>query len=444
MFVGAGGVSTLVGSLDLLVDDRLGIIRRIGPSEAGAGAPDFFHAEAEICDTAAFGGPRARRLAGAASTERQVALESATARALAAYTAALYDRDGLPLAGPAEAPFANVRPTTFALFSKAQYDRPGFPYVPVTDATPLRWASAVDLATGEEVHLPAAFVFYPFPYRRRGGDLPIVPANAAGIVCAESVAEAALAGLYEIVAQDAAALFWQAQNAPPQLKLATLPEALRDLVRRFEKAGDKLVILDATTDNTIPTFVAILSSQREGEPAFVLECAADLDAGTAVARVLIRLAETRRRSREALRSVPAVGPANEWEDLFEPVDHIRFAADRDNRRYFDFAFATDLERDFNDYEPREPASFDADLESSVKLIATGGHRAYAANLTTDDVGFFGLNVCRVVVPGYLPLATGYRFRPLGASRLHETPRRLGYRGVKPGEPDNPAPHPFCV
>jgi ribosomal protein S12 methylthiotransferase accessory factor len=80
----------------------------------------------------------------------------------------------------------------------------------------------------------------------------------------------------------------------------------------------------------------------------------------------------------------------------------------------------------------------------VKLIATGGHRAYAANLTTDDVGFFGLNVCRVVVPGYLPLATGYRFRPLGASRLHETPRRLGYRGVKPGEPDNPAPHPFFV
>ena len=30
MLVGAGGVSTLVGSLDLVVDDRLGIIRRIG------------------------------------------------------------------------------------------------------------------------------------------------------------------------------------------------------------------------------------------------------------------------------------------------------------------------------------------------------------------------------------------------------------------------------
>jgi ribosomal protein S12 methylthiotransferase accessory factor len=443
MFVGAGGVSTLVGSLDLLVDERLGIIRRIGPAEAEAGAPEFFHVEAEICDTAAFGGPRARSLAGAASTERQAAFEAATARALAGYTAALYDRNVLPLAGPAEAPFANVRPSTFALFSKSQYDRPGFPYVPVTDATPLRWASAVDLATGEEVHLPAAFVFYPFPYRRRGGDLPIVPANATGIVCAESVAEAALAGLYEIVAQDAAALFWQARNAPPHVKLPTLPEPLRNLVQRFEKAGDKLVILDTTTDNTIPAFVAILSSQREGEPAFVLECAADLDAGTAIERALIRLAETRRRSRDSLPMAP-VSPNNDWEDLVEPVDHLRFAADRDNRRYFDFAFATDTDRDFSHYEPREPASFDADLDSCVKLIATSGHGAYAANLTTDDVGLFGLNVCRVVVPGYLPLATGFRFRPLGASRLYETPRRLGYRGVKPGEPDNPAPHPFYV
>jgi ribosomal protein S12 methylthiotransferase accessory factor len=444
MFVGAGGVSTLVGSLDLLVDGRLGIIRRIGPAAAETGAPDFFHAEAEICDTGAFGGPRARSLAGAAAVERQAALESTTARALAAYTAALFDRSVLPLAGPAEAPFANVKPSAFALFSKAQYDQPGFPYVPVTDATPLRWASAVDLGTGEGVHLPAAFVFYPFPYRRRGGDLPIVPANAAGIVCADSIAEAALAGLYEIVAQDAAALFWQARTALPQLKLPTLPERLRDLVRRFEKAGNKLVILDATTDNAIPVFVAILSSQREGEPAFVLECAADLDAGTAVARVLIRLAGTHRLSHDALRNVPPVSAANEWEDLFEPVDHLRFAADRDNRRYFDFAFATDLDRDFGHYEPREPASFDADLETCVKLVATGGHRAYAANLTTDDVGLFGLNVCRTVVPGYLPLAPGYRFRPLGASRLYETPRRLGYRGVKPGEPDNPAPHPFFV
>jgi ribosomal protein S12 methylthiotransferase accessory factor len=443
MIVGAGGVGAIAGSLDTLVDDTVGIISRLDPVPVAPGAPAFHHFEARVCDTGAFGGPTGESTVSAASVHRQAALAEAAAAALARYAAALYDRDQLPLASHAEAAFPAAKPSDFALFNEAQYASPGFPYVPATNETPLRWASAIDLLSGEVIHLPAAFVFHPFPYRRRGGDMPIAPPNAAGLASAEGIAEAALAGLAEIVRQDALALFWQAMTMPPQLVRETLSEPVRNCIRRFEAAGDRLALLDIATDNSVPAFLAIIASERPERPAFVLEGAADLDAETAVLNALARLAETRRRSLEAMSRVAAVSPANEWEDMVDPVDHLRFAADHANRACFEFTLASETSRDIGEYEPRAAGSVEADLETAVGLIGATGHRAYAANLTSDDIAMFGISVCRVLVPGYLPLHATHRLRALGGDRLYETPRRLGYRGVTRGSSGNPAPHPFA-
>lgn len=442
MLVGAGGMGAIAGNLDTLVDDTVGVISRLDSVPTAPGAPNFHHFEARVCDTGALGGPASHAVAGAAAIDRQTALTEAAAAAIARYAAALYDRDELPLASSAEASFPCVNPTDFALFSQTQYARPGFPYVPATPETPLRWASAIDLASGDTTHLPAAFVFHPFPYRRRGGDVPIAPSNAAGLACAEGIAEAALAGLAEIIRQDALALFWQAMMLPPQVARETLPEPVRDMIGRLEAAGDRLAILDIATDNNVPTFLAVLASERPERPAFVLDAAAGLDAETAVASAVTRLAETRRQSQDAVRRLVKVTPANEWEDMVDPIDHLLFAADHANRSSFEFALASDVRRDLGEYEPRSTGSVEADLETCVGLVSATGHRAYAANLTSDDIGIFGINVCRVVVPGYLPLNATHRLRALGGDRLYDAPQRLGYRGIGRNGSGNPAPHPF--
>ena len=75
-------------------------------------------------------------------------------------------------------------------------------------------------------------------------------------------------------------------------------------------------------------------------------------------------------------------------------------------------------------------------------MKSSGHEVYAANLTSDDVAALGLAVCRVVIPGYVPILPGHRFRALGGTRLSEVPQKLGYRGIARGSGGNPAPHPF--
>lgn len=442
MLRGAEGTDAIAGNLDLLLDDRIGIIRRLDQIPIRPGDPDFSHVEAHLSDTRTLGGQACQTIAGASAVDGGVAMHDAAAIALAAYTAALYDRDALPLASYASSEFVCVKPSDFALFSTSQYALAGFPYVPTDDDARLRWASTIDLTSGETVHVPAALVFHPFAYYRRGGDLPIAPPNSAGLACAEGMTEATIAGLSDVVRQDAAALFWQAMTAPPHVKQESLTPPLREMIKRFEFGGDRVFVLDVTSDNTVPAFVTLLESNRRDQPAFVFDAGADLDPEVALAKAFSRLAGTRRCSATAMRDLVPATPPNEWEDMVDPVDHLVVAADHDNRAYYEFATASDVRRDFGEYESRRGGSAAGDLETLLQLVSTTGHHAYAANLTSEDIAAFGIDVCRVLVPGYLPLYARHGLRALGGDRLYEAPQRLGYRGIDIGNPGNPAPHPF--
>ena len=186
-----------------------------------------------------------------------------------------------------QANFARIVPPDFALFSQAQYARPGFPFAPFEAETPVRWTSVVDLATGEEVRVPAPFVWLPYPYFRSGGELPIAPASAAGLGCAHGLGAAALAGLCDVIARDALALFWHASITPPQVRH-------RRACRRISATSSPASRRPATVSrsSTSPATTGFRPSPRwsrssEPErPAFVLAGAAGLDPAAAIANAL--------------------------------------------------------------------------------------------------------------------------------------------------------------
>jgi len=443
MTMRAGRVGVIDGNLDLLVDESLGIIRRIDCTPA-AGAPGLHHCEARLSDTRALGGFACAPVAHAAAVEPDAALTASASAAVALYSAALCDRFALRLASFADAAFPCIKPSDFALFSDEQYAAAGFPYVPAADVTPLRWTNAVDLSTGKTAHVPAALVFHPFVYVRTAGDKPIAPPSVGGLACAASVAEAALVGLYEVICRDAMAIFWQAMTAPPHVTREDMPPSLLAMLARFEADGDRIVLLDVATDNTVPAFVAILQSERPERPAIVCDAGANLDPEVAVTQALTRIAAALRRWADAPPDLEPPTPAGGWQDMVDGLDHLLIAADHGNRASLDFAFASDICRSFAEYEPRGGASTEADLDIVVRLVSTTGHHAHAADLTPRDVAALGIAVCRVLVPGYASLNITHRLRTLGGRRLYEVPQRLGYRDIGRDGPDNPAPHPFSV
>jgi ribosomal protein S12 methylthiotransferase accessory factor len=438
----SAGLTAVSDALDLVHDPRVGIIAGLEARAAEPGAPDFVHCAARTSDPSALRGERGPFTVTAAGLDRAHAAARATEQALARYCAALYERDGLPLAAPAEAGFRCIKPTDFALYSPAQYGEPGFPYVPFEAGTPVRWASVIELATGQQIFVPAVFVRHPFHYIRSGGDLPVAPPTASGLACREGVAAAALAGLCDVVARDGLAVFWQSRTAPPQVRVDSLAGRLAAIVARFEKTGDRIAVLDITTNHRVPSFAAVLLSDKSERPAFVVAAAAGLDPEAAIGDALLDLAETRRIAQDVRRRRPPPASANNWEEVVDWPDHLNFAGDPFNREHLAFIVSSEDRRSLLDYDATVASSPEADLETCVDRVKSSGHDAYAANLTSDDIAALGLAVCRVIIPGYQPIFPGHRFRALGGTRLYEVPQRLGYRGIPRGSSGNAAPHPF--
>lgn len=441
LFTALKSLGALGANLDLICDPSVGIVSQLEEVPVEPGSPSFFHYAALACNTEAFCPQRNFQNTGGASMRKEIAVAKAVGEAIERYCAAIYTREEFPLHSAAEAPFPCVAPGSFALHTPEQHARPGFPWVPFTPETPIRWTPAVDLETGKTVHVPAAFVWIPYHYAQGSGDAPIGQPISTGLACHGSPERAILCGLYEVVERDCFTLFWQARTSPAQLRVETLGDEAYEAVRRFEVTGDRVVILDISTDNAIPCLLAVLVSQAPSRPAFVFAASACLDAEVAVLKALEELAHTRRYSQQIKSKLPLVSPENDWEEVVGQMDHLNVAADHGSRERMGFVFASPKRLAFSEIPSfRAPTPAD-ELAAAARRVVGTGHRVLAADLTSADVLSLGFHVYRVLVPGYHPLFMGHSIRALGGRRLHEIPVKLGFPGLA-GNRDNPDPHPY--
>ncbi len=433
----------LASAMDQLIDPHVGIVRRVRQIRRAPGAPNFFHFAAEPCNTAAFTRQRASAITGAAAADRARAVFKAVGEAVERYCSAIYDVDELPLSTAATAAFPCVEPSEFALFSAAQYDSPGFPWVPFTRETPLRWTPATDVRSDEIWNLPAALVFMPYPYHQGTGDSPIVQPTSAGVAWHSSPEGAALAGAYEVVERDALAIAWQARLSPPQIRLETLDDECYDLAQRFEEARSSLYLLDLTMGHGIPTVIAAVRNRQPERPALVLAAAASLDPGEAARDALEKLAHQCHRVQQLWsRSPPAPAVSgDEFDDVVDQHDHLRLHSDHANAHLAEFLFSSSRRVELEGVRDLPTGDHGSDLRLVADKVGAVGHRLLVADLTSADVRELGLSVARVVIPGFHPLFSGHRIRALGGRRLWEVPQRLGYQALDPTQGDNPAPHP---
>lgn len=435
-------LSRLFDTIEYIVDGTVGIIRHAGELPKEAGAPDFFHFYARACNTQAFSSQKNFGDAGGASADRGTALAKAIGEAVERYCSALYCREALPVTSFENASFPCVPPTEFALYSDAQYAQHGFHYVPFECDTPVRWTAAKDMATGDVCYVPAAMVFMPYMYAHEQGEPPITQPISTGLACHMSFAEATISALCEVIERDAFTIVWQAKLGMPQLQIDTLSDCNRDLVRRFERTGNTVTILNVTMDHGIPTILSVLHGQADDAPALVFAASADLNPERAIRKSLEELAHTRRLAQEFKIKLEPLVARTKYDNLIEQDDHVHLYCDHENTSLADFIFASQKRTSFSEIANLATGDPDADLQTVVNRVQTVNHRALVADLTTPDVGEFGFHVVRAIIPGFHPLFMGHPYRSLGGSRLWEIPQKLGHEGIRRASGDNFAPHPY--
>lgn len=434
----------LLDNVTSLVDDHVGIIRRVSKLPRDGGAPDFVYMSAETCNLKIFNPSQRLEFFGGTgvATDCSRAMAKAIGEALERYCSANYCLNDFPMATFDSAPFPCVAPEEFALFSPAQYAQTDFPYKPFTNTTSVRWVPSLDLETREKRYVPAAMVFLPYD-ERDTGEPPIIQQISTGLACHSSPTMAALTAIYEVVERDAIAITWQAKIPRRKIRLDTLSSHNKALAEKLRQPGASLMLLHFTMDHGIPVVFSLMTSTVPEAPALVVAAAARLDPEQAVHKSLEELAQMWSFSQSCKSQRPKFSPGRRWEHVVDPDSHAAVYFDHANVHLAEFLWNHSDEIAFSSIKNLSARNQYQDLRCVVRRINRVKHRVLVADITTEDIRSLGLHVFRAVIAGFHPLFMGHHLQPLGGTRLWSIPQSLGHVGIAHEQDVNSAPHPFA-
>ena len=333
-----------------------------------------------------------------------------------------------------------VDPAGFGLFCAADLERPGFPFVRFDADAVVPWIDGWELRTGELAWLPAELVALADPIEPGGSRIGY--ATSSGAACADTIDEAVVRGLFELLERDAFMLLWTGRLSLPLLDWGDHGQLVELDRRYFAPSGLRYAAIDLSAFHGVPSVLAVVRAPAS-EPAVL-----GVGAGTAttIERAWWKALSEAFACRAAACRLALLGRGADLADDGSGVstfdDHIVFYADERRAARTAFVDASPERRDVREVMPLpgDAAEVAADL---YDRIAEAGSSAYAVELTAPDVAQLGVRVVKTVAPGLCMLDVPHAARFRGNPRLLTAAYRLGL-AARPLEIDelNPDPHPF--
>jgi ribosomal protein S12 methylthiotransferase accessory factor len=258
----------------------------------------------------------------------------------------------------------------------------------------LHWCWGYSLTRSEPVLVPADLVFYPF--LARGGEDAIAWTDTNGLASGNTVEEAVLHALLEVVERDAAIIAEYNRLPRAGLRLDGTPGAWGPPLASLEAEGFVCAFAIVPADHPIHVVSAFV--QRRDDPkhcAVAFGCC--LDPAIAVSRALT----------EAVQVLPPSVNHGEW---LGSGGVERCAAQR----------ASDVV--FSSLENLASRDLKEDIDACVTILNALGAEVIVVDLSAPDIPF---PVVRVLVTGFQPLVHegDRRF----SHRLFDVPVKLGLR-----------------
>jgi ribosomal protein S12 methylthiotransferase accessory factor len=360
------------------------------------------------------------RTGGKGASDAQ-ARASALCEALERYSGVFHGDEPRRRARLAELGDAAIHPNACMGFSDRQYrERHAWNQraelmqavpLPFDEDAVVCWTPVWSLTRSETRYLPTAFCFYEYPvFPEAAYCIACSNGNAAG----NTLEEAILQGLLELVERDSVALWWYSRARRPPVALDGFDEPYVHRLEVYLAArGRDLAVLDLTADLRIPVFAAV-SRRRDRHPEqIVLGFGAHLDPRIALLRAVTELNQMLMRvlwgDRQAAANRSSAGEPSvrEWLETATLAAQPHLAADPAHppRRAEQFArcWSDDLRED---------------VRYCQHLVESRGMELLVLDQTRPDIG---LPVVKVMVPGLRHFWP--RFAP---GRLYDVPVQLGW------------------
>jgi ribosomal protein S12 methylthiotransferase accessory factor len=377
---------------------------------------------------------------GGTHWDRDTALAAALAEAIERYSAAYVPDDELVLASASELHGKTPPPERFALFHPRQHEAQGFPFVPFTDETVVRWVRGFSLPSGADVYLPAQLVFIPKGFAC-GDETPIGYTTTSGVACGASPEEAILGGLLELVERDAFVITWYNRLSLPLLDCRT-DASLQPVDARFAATGLRYAAVDLSEFFGIPVVLGVVHGAPGEVGALGVGAGSASTVQEAYRKALTEAFQVHTHVRDALYENPEAMP-DRPEQINSFDDHIFFYGTEERAALASFLDSSPERRPTTNVPPVPGANVKEQIEAATEMLERGGVSAYAVDMTSPDVKPTGLTVMRVVCPELCPLDVVDRARYLGGTRLSRAAFEAGLAEKPLGFDDlNPYPHPF--
>lgn len=364
-----------------------------------------------------------------AAFDRNAAIWATFGEVIERHAGSIYDKSALTRASARELGASAASLKKFILFSACQYEQPGFRFGPPDADLPRHWVSGINLASGEDVWLPAQAVYL-------GLDVDdacetLVQSSSTGLAAGKTPEMALRNALCEVIERDAFASVWQLGLRPLRLEVdpGVASRLARPLQRILESGPLKIHLGLLPSDSGVPVVSAVAENLVDG--TITIGACANPDIVIAISKAVTECLHGYVYGRQRTAMEP---PIADDADFSSPHDHLAFYLDARRKPLLEFLIDGQERVSASVYEKEY-----VQTKSIVGALAARGIDTLVVDVTTGDVADLGFHVVRVLAPGLQPLLFGRHLMSLDTRRLGQVAQHVG---TTLPERFNTAPHPF--
>ncbi len=269
----------------------------------------------------------------------------------------------------------------------------------------IAWCEGWEMFRGEKIWVPACAVYHPY---NTNGDLQLFRYNTNGLASGNTIEEAILHGMFEVIERDAWSLAEEREiaNADITVDINSIPGKM---IQTFREQGVKIFLKDITNDVGVTTIGAASDDIRTKDPEMLtIGVGTHLDPEIAAIRAITEVAQSRTTHKQGVKVNAKIQEATQkmGYDKIKGINRLWYS-DLDKKISLE-----DMKDESTDYVLD-------DIELVLgRLMNTGFDKVITVDLTRPEIN---VPVVRMIIPG------------MECSTMD--PERMGYRwnGIWPPE-----------
>ena len=254
------------------------------------------------------------------------------------------------------------------------------------DTMLFEWNLGYDIISDEEYYVPSNAVYHPYVSENKSVET-LFKSNTNGLASGNSLSEAILHGLFEVIERDAWSIFELTRKNSSQIDLTSIEsEIINDMLLKFSENEINIKLMNLTADINIPTIAASADDTLLKDAGLLtLGIGTHLNPEIAVIRALTEVAQSRATQIHGAREDTVRA------DFARTAGYERMK--RINKHYFE---DEDTKINFKEINNNSATSITQDIEIVVDELERNEieHVIYC-DLTRPEIN---VNVVRVIVP----------------------------------------------